>query len=305
VLTYDPFAAGEFEVALETVEALDHARGIRFPVEIWSPHAVASRPASLIVYSHYSGGNRRAAMFLCRHLASHGYVVAAMDHFEVVARDDLPTERADRIAAIIANRVPDVRFLIDYMLARGVDPTRVGLVGHSFGGWTALAVPEVDSRAASVVAMGASGNDEPRPGILPAKLTFKWLRKVPTLYLAAEDDVPIPLAGVYQLFDRTPDPKRMFILRRADHQHFLDDVEGAHETVRHTEFPGEAAWITAAMRPIAELSSGEQAHTFVRGLTLAHLDATLRELKLAERFLDGDVQTELAARGVDAIAPRQ
>jgi hypothetical protein len=37
---------------------------------------------------------------------------------------------------------------------------------------------------------------------------------------------------------------------------------------------------------------------FVRGLTLAHLDATLRGLGGAEQFLAGDVEAELAARGV-------
>jgi hypothetical protein len=31
------------------------------------------------------------------------------------------------------------------------------------------------------------------------------------------------------------------------------------------------------MRPITELSSGEQAHLWVRGLTLAHMDAFLRD----------------------------
>ena len=304
VSSYDPFRPGEFDPVLETVDAHDPTRGISFPVDIWSPKT-ERRPSPLIVYSHHSGGTRRAATFLCRHLAGHGYVVAAMDHYEVVARDHLPADRAARIAAIISNRVPDLRFLIDHMRERGVDASRVGVVGHSFGGWAALALPEVDSRARSVVAMGAGGSDEPRPGILPVKLTFKWLEEVPTLYLAADEDVPIPLSGVYELLDRTPGPKRMFILQRADHQHFLDDVEGAHEAVRHANFPKEAAWIPAAMRPVAELSSGEQAHTFARGLTLAHLDATLRHLTVAERFLDGDVPAELAARGVEAVAAQR
>lgn len=66
--------------------------------------------------------------------------------------------------------------------------------------------------------------------------------------------------------------------------------------------PGEAAWITAAMRPASELCSGEQAHTFTRGLALAHRDATLRRRDTAVRFLAGDVESELAARGVDAFA---
>ena len=41
---------------------------------------------------------------------------------------------------------------------------------------------------------------------------------------------------------------------------------------------GGSVRIPAAMRPMAELASGERAHAFVRGLTLAHMDATLRGL---------------------------
>ncbi len=123
------------------------------------------------------------------------------------------------------------------------------------------------------------------------------------LYLAAEDDLPIPLDGVRELAGRTPGPKRMFVLRRADHQHFLDDVAGQHEALRAMSLPGEAAWLPAAMRPITELCPAEEAHAFVRGLTLAHLDATLRRSAAAQRFLAGDVGAELAGRGVEAFAP--
>ena len=307
---YDPFAAGPHQVAVRTTEATDQARGRLFPIEIWSPMQSGVRP--LIVFSHYSGGHRRTATYLCTHLASHGYVVAAMDHSEVVApelargADETAEERATRIDAIVASRVPDVRFLLDHLLGGGgdiaIESSRIGLIGHSFGGWTVLATPEVESRVRSLVALAPGGSSSPKPGILPLKLTFSWGRDVPTLYLAAENDVPIPLAGVYELFDRTRSSKRMFILRRADHQHFIDNVEEAHEAVRAATFSGEAAWIPAAMRPIAELSSGAQAHTFVRGLTLAHLDATLRKMNTADRFLSGDVEAALASRGVEGLA---
>lgn len=291
---YDPFAPGPYAVNVAATGLRDVDRALDFPVEVWSPGGVGAPP--LVIYSHYSGGHRKAATFLCMHLASHGYLVAAMDHFEVVARAQLPADRAARIEAVIGGRVPDLRLLMDHF---GQDD--VGLVGHSFGGWAVLAVAEVDRRVASVVAMGAGGGERARPGILPMKLTFKRLREVPTMFLAADNDVPIPLELVEVLFERTPRPKSLFVLRGADHQHFLDDVEGAHEAVRHANFPSDAAWIPAGMRPIAELTSGEHAHVFVRGLTLAHLDANLRRLDPAQGFLAGDVQAQLARRGVDAV----
>ena len=83
-----------------------------------------------------------------------------------------------------------------------------------------------------------------------------------------------------------------------------DDVEASHEALRAMTLPGEAAWIPAAMRPIAELCPGEHAHLFARGLALAHLDATLRRSAAAAEFLAGDLEAELAARGVEAITHR-
>jgi predicted dienelactone hydrolase len=313
---YDPFGHGPGPVGSRTVEAADGCRGRVFPCEIWYPAGGAGPgPRPLVVFSHHSGGHRRSATFLCAHLASHGYVVAALDHSEVVAAElaprvgETPGERSARIDAVISSRVPDVRFLLDYLLDGHVpgvvaDEGRVGLAGHSLGGWTVLATPESDPRVRAVVAMAPGGSSHPRPGVLPLSLTFAWGRVVPVLYLAAEDDVPVPAAGVRELFDRTPGPRQMVILRHADHQHFADDVEANHEALRAMTLPGEAAWIPAAMRPIAELCPGEQAHLFARGLALAHLDATLRRSEAAARFLAGDLEAALAGRGVEAITHR-
>ena len=92
----------------------------------------------------------------------------------------------------------------------------------------------------------------------------------------------------------------MVVLRRADHLHFMDDVEKLHEAVRSMAWPGELAWLPNEMRPISELCSGEEAHTFARGLTLAHMDAVLKANEDARAFLAGDLAAELAARGIDA-----
>ena len=345
---YDPFLRGPFPVAVRTIEALDSVRSRLFPCEIWYPAAqkyvgkdlapetqdvftvpprgakrqqmavrnAAAQPGCypLIAFSHSSGAGRRSATFLCTHLASHGYLVAALDHSEVVVPElgrkeaESEEQRAARWEKVIASRVPDVRFLLDQVLDSTAwnseakpDHSQIGIVGHSFGGWTALAAPNFDSRIHAVVALAPGGASNPKPGILPVTLVFNWRRDVPTLYLVAENDASLPLSGMYELFQRTPGTKRMVILRRADHLHFMDNVEELHEGFRTMPLSVELAAIQRGMRPIAELCSGEEAHLFVRGLTLCHLDASLKRRPEAQAFLTGDVEAELAKRGVSAM----
>src|SRR2546429_3475817 len=117
--SYDPFIRGRFTVGVRTTEAVDAARDRRFPCEIWYPAAAqhagqdlaaansdvftlpgrpltrrqlavrdaAALPGSypLVVLSHASGSHRRGYTFLTTHLASHGYLVAALDHSEMMA----------------------------------------------------------------------------------------------------------------------------------------------------------------------------------------------------------------------------
>src|SRR6266508_2439885 len=147
---YDPFVRGRFPVGVRTIQERDTTRDRFFSCEIWHPAGpqyagqdlspatqdvfpfparnetrsqmavrdAAAQPGSypLIIYSHHSGGSRRSATFLCTHLSSHGYVVAALDHSETfapeLARKDRETreQTAARAEAMIASRVPDVRF---------------------------------------------------------------------------------------------------------------------------------------------------------------------------------------------------
>ena len=347
--SYDPFLRGPFPVGVGTLEPYDALRGRILTCEIWYPadakHAgqdltpetqdsftvplrstkqqqMAVRDPEphpgcypLIVFSHSSSAGRRSATFLCTHLASHGYVVAALDHSEVLVEElrrkesESGEQRAARWEKVIASRVPDVRFLLDHLLNSGawcleakLDANQIGIVGHSFGGWTALALPEVEPRIHAVVALAPGGASNPKPGILPVSLAFNWPSHTPTLYLVAENDASLPLSGMYELFERTPGPKQMVILRRADHLHFMDNVEELHEGFRTTPLSAELTAIQREMRPINELCSGEQAHFFVRGLTLAHLDANLKRRPEAEAFLTSDIETALAAGGINSIA---
>jgi dienelactone hydrolase len=333
---YDPIEPGPFGVGVRTFDVADSGRARVFPCELWYPAAsvplgesagtgaavVEERgaPAAaglhpLIVFSHFSGGGRRTATYLTTHLASHGYAVAAIDHSEVVTPElrpdpaEAPADRARRIDAIMASRVPDVRVVLsaltgpdrpDAAQGIGLSPELIGVAGHSFGGWTALAAPEQEPRVRAVVALAPGGSSRPLPGVLPLTLAFGWEHVVPTLILTGDCDVPVPLDGVRDIFARAPEPKRMFVLRRADHQHFADGVETSHEALRAMTLPGEAAWMTAAMLPISELCPGEHGHLFARGLTVAHLDSALRDDAGAQEFLASRAGRALAARGVDA-----
>lgn len=233
------------EIVPRTFEARDSARGRTFPIDVWE----ADGP--LIVYSHPSMQSRRSATFLCEHLCRNGYRVAALDHSETVdpklKRPAAESEEARRARwqTVMDARVPDILFLLEQVEAAD----RIGIVGHSFGGWTALAVPDVDPRIAAIVALAPGGTSKPQAGILPVALDFRWGREIPTLIIAAENDTATTLDGIFEIFDRAPEPKRLAVLHRADHMHFIDDV------------------------PKSDLMSADEAHALVADWTLAHFNA--------------------------------
>ncbi|MGP8101149.1 MAG: alpha/beta hydrolase family protein [Candidatus Cybelea sp.] len=273
--SYEPFERGPYDFETREFAAGDVRRGRQFSCASWNP--VGQAPGALILFSHFSGGSKTASSFLCEHLASHGYAVASLDHSDVIlprpsdAAD--PAERNARLRALIEARVPDIQFLLE---VAGEAGQRVGIVGHSFGGWTALAAPSKMSRIEAVVALAPAGASNPRPGIIPATLDFAWGREVPTLVMAGDSDVSIPLDCVRDVFDRVPSFKRLVLLKGVDHLHFVDRAAEQHERVRAMVFPPELQWIQQEMRAFADLRPEAEAHRIVAGLTVAHFDATLK-----------------------------
>jgi predicted dienelactone hydrolase len=298
---YDPFAPGPLSVQTHTFTGHDDNRNRDFACTVWSSPD-APTDAALVLYSHHSFGDRNAATYLCTHLASHGFVVAALDHSERTApqtagADESAEQRAARVARVIADRVPDLRVLLDGMLDHRDDvPPAVGVVGHSFGGWTALSAADVDARIESIVAITPGGSASPRPGVLDAPLYPQ--RSLPTLFIAAEFDVPIPPDDVRDVAARTPGAALLVTVRDADHFHFIDDAETVHEQMRTTPIDGPAAWMPAAMKPFSELCTAESVHDLTRALALAHFDATLRGDDRAAQFVTGDLASAVITRGV-------
>jgi predicted dienelactone hydrolase len=111
----------------------------KLEVTVWSP-AGSTEPAPLLVYGHGFTGSRTEMIFVHEHLASHGYIVAALDF-------PLTTTEAPGGANVLdlVSQPGDVRFVIDALLsgegpmaefAPRIDADRIAMAGLSYGGLT-------------------------------------------------------------------------------------------------------------------------------------------------------------------------
>jgi predicted dienelactone hydrolase len=99
----------------------------------------------LIVLSHGYTGYRSIMFYLGEHLASHGYVVAAIDHTDSRNSDvDFAVNPGAGFISTLYNRARDQQFVLDYFsasksaLAKLVDTDQAAVIGYSMGGYGAL-----------------------------------------------------------------------------------------------------------------------------------------------------------------------
>ena len=129
--------------------------GRSIPVDLYLPtqKAASSAPVPIVVISHGLGSDRSTFAYLATHLASYGFAVLVPEH---------PGSNAARLQALIngtasevsepiefINRPLDITFVLNQVeaLAKATPNLRgrlnfqqVGVLGQSFGGYTALAL---------------------------------------------------------------------------------------------------------------------------------------------------------------------
>ena len=144
---------GAFRWQLHTIRFDNPARigPSRIVADIYMPQDTqASVP--LIVVSHGFASNRRTFAFLATHLASHGFAVAAIEHpstSNTSVQQFLQGFLDPQPAQIFLQRPRDISLLLDELeqldadgreWVNRIDFDRIGAIGHSLGGYTALAV---------------------------------------------------------------------------------------------------------------------------------------------------------------------
>lgn len=176
VETGDPIEAPSRCIGRRSLTLVDRRREARsVPLEVWYPAldggesksvyevlpgvafrgvtaldspAVAAGPFPIVLMSHGRTGTRISYSLLCEALAARGAVVLAPDHAGDTLGDWLTGANVDDRANEL-NRVGDAGFLLDAVLTAGdafpadvagvVDSSKVVLMGHSYGAFTAFA----------------------------------------------------------------------------------------------------------------------------------------------------------------------
>jgi len=196
-------------------------------------------PYPLVVYSHGSGGLRYIASYYTEAIASHGYVVAAPDHTGNTAADRLLGAEAEFDVNAL-NRPNDVVATIDAMLdptstetvgfVAAVDPENIAVTGHSFGGFTSLAVAGsyenpvgsfvADDRVDAIIPLAPATGDSTR---LMSDAGLESIG-IPMLVMVGTNDQTTPVdPNVTRIWDLAEsEPLVRVELVDAEHQSFTD-----------------------------------------------------------------------------------
>lgn len=121
-----------------TPEQPEKAGPYTLNVSMNAPVATGAFP--LVVISHGTGSSHLLFRTLAEHLARNGYVVVMLEH----PRNNRNNNELAGTSAILENRPRHIRLVVDWAfadeaLAPNLKPDSAAIIGHSLGGYTALA----------------------------------------------------------------------------------------------------------------------------------------------------------------------
>lgn len=270
----------------------------------------------LVMLMHGWGGFRRESYYMGAHLASHGYIVVSVDFpvsnedyvnaFFMEQQKNGASEEAlqAHINAIAGEREKYVPLLIDQAMERikNIDGECVGMTGASYGGWTSYMAPHVDKRVTAIAPMCPASHSDFRNesgAIYIRPIDSTASQEVLCLAISGDRDNMVVLPAVLETFQKIKYHKKLAIVARADHNHFVDDVE-EWQAVMKDEFLQSAAlypnspanWEAGAARVTRgeDLLPGKKSNRASAGLACIVMDAGIKKIKEARELFDGDLE---------------
>jgi predicted dienelactone hydrolase len=142
---------GEYGFVEETITLTDPKRNRKFRVLLYKPQRFKLGKTPVIVVSHGLASRPEDFADNAQHLASHGFLVALPQHpgSDLQQAKDLIEGFSREVFQLneFIDRPADISYVLDYLEQQNqavyggrLNLTEVGVVGHSFGGYGALAV---------------------------------------------------------------------------------------------------------------------------------------------------------------------
>lgn len=148
-------------------------------------------PYPLVILSHGFSLGRASYAWLAEHLASYGFVVVAPQHYELVDETLSDFWRAS------ITRPQEIGVVLDYIVAQSatngvfaglIDAERIAVAGHSYGGYTALAMAGARIDITSMDALCASAVQSGDPNAWLCEIVLPYV--VDMAELADFDTIP-------------------------------------------------------------------------------------------------------------------
>jgi len=263
----------DFGLPFETLR-IDTANGRRVHAWLVSPAAGCAAPAPAVVVMHGWGGNASMMLPLARPLHDAGFAALYLDARCHGASDDDSFASLPRFAE-------DLEHALDWLEQHGgIDPARIGVIGHSVGAGAALLAASRRPGLAAVVSVSAFSH--------PAAMMGRWMevKRIPartvgryilgyvqrTIGHRFDDIAPVatiarircPVLLVHGAADEVvpPSEAREIFAARADADVELRLVEGFHDSFsdfdRHMQdviaFLGGAMQGGVASAPLRDVS---------------------------------------------------
>ncbi|MDJ0731235.1 MAG: alpha/beta hydrolase [Crocosphaera sp.] len=148
---FDPTAPGEQAISIETNVFYDPSRDRYISLDIYT---AKKTQGPLVIMSHGFASDRRFLRYLARHLASYGMTVVSVEHPGSDIHALIKTATGIKLSQILPSeefidRPQDISFVLNQLTLLNknnlefkgkFNTQKVSIIGHSFGGYTALAL---------------------------------------------------------------------------------------------------------------------------------------------------------------------